>query len=260
MMKLSAVLIVKNEEANLTRCLQSIGWVDEIVVVDTGSTDKTVAIAQSMGAKIFNIEWKGFGLSRQYAIEQAAGPWILFIDADEEVSSNLQQEIRDILTAEPACGGYYLPRRTRFLERWISHSGWSPDYVLRLFKKSAGHCNAALVHEQVEVDGSCGRLTNPFLHYSYPTLEDYARKLDLYSTLAAKQMFADGRRARFYQFVIQPPFSFVRKFIFQNGWRDGWEGLLIASLTAVGTLLKLAKLRLLRKKSAVADKSCSCCR
>lgn len=252
-MKLSAVLIVKNEEANLTRCLQSLAWVDEIIVVDTGSTDETAAIALAMGAKIFHIDWRGFGPARRYALEQAAGPWILSIDADEEISSDLRLEIQNVLSAESPYVGYYLPRRTRFLDRWISHSGWSPDYVLRLFKKSAGYCSAALVHEQVEVDGSCGRLTNSLRHYSYPTLEDYARKLDQYSTLAAKQMFNDGRKARFYQFILQPPFSFVRKFILQSGWRDGWEGLLIASLTAVGTLMKLAKLRLLQRNSAATD-------
>ena len=253
MIKLSAVLIVKNEEANLARCLQSIAWADEIIVVDTGSTDKTVDIASARGAKIFHIDWKGFGPARQYALERAAGPWILSIDADEEVSPDLRSEIQNVLTAETPHAGYRLPRRTRFLDRWIAHSGWSPDYVLRLFKKAAGRCSPALVHEQVELNGSCGRLTNPLRHYSYPTLEDYVRKLDQYSSLAAKQMFIAGRQARIYQFIVLPPFSFVRKFIFQSGWRDGLEGLLIASLTAVGTLLKLAKLRVLQRNSTATN-------
>ena len=242
-MKLSAIVITKNEEANLERCLRSVDWADEIIVVDSGSTDRTVEIARSFSAKVFIPEWKGFGPAKQYALEQASGDWILSIDADEEVSFTLRGEVVELLKKEPDCGGYYIPRKTQFLGKWILHSGWYPDYVLRLFKKSTGRFTPALVHEKVEVEAATGRLNNPLLHYSYPTLEDYVRKLDQYSTLGATELFQTGKRCTTYCLIIKPVLSFFRKLIFQKGWRDGWEGFLIASLTSAGTLLKYAKLR-----------------
>lgn len=245
MTRLSAVIITKNEEANIERCLRSVSWADEIVLIDSESSDDTVEIAWGAGAKVFRPEWKGFGPAKQYAVEQASGDWVLSIDADEEVSFTLKNEILHLLETEPPCAGYMIPRKTQFLGRWILHSGWYPDYVLRLFKKSAGNFTPALVHEKVEIDGPVGKLHNTLLHYSYPTLEDFTRRQDQYSTLGAQEMFQAGRPFRPTQLVFKPVFSFVRKFVFQRGWRDGWEGFLIAGLTATGTLLKYAKLRML---------------
>lgn len=242
-MSISAILITRNEEANLERCLHSVSWVDEIIVVDSNSTDATVEIARSFDSKVFIPEWKGFGHAKQYALDQATGDWILSIDADEEVSFTLKNEILQLLEKDPSCDGYYVPRKTQFLGKWIVHSGWFPDYVLRLFRKSAGHFTQSLVHEKVEVGAVTGRLHNPLLHYSYPTLEDYMRKLDQYSTLAAQELFQQKKRHSTYTIAIKPFFSFWRKFLFQRGYRDGWEGFLIAYLTATGTLLKYAKLR-----------------
>ncbi len=242
-MKLSAILITKNEEANLERCLQSVAWVDEIIVVDSESTDNTVEIAKSFKAKVFDPEWKGFGPAKQYALEQATGDWILSIDADEEVSFTLKNEILQLLEKDPPHNGYYVNRKTQFLGRWILHSGWYPDYVLRLFRRSSGRFTSALVHEKVELDSDPGRLHNPLMHYSYPTLEDYTRKLDHYSTLGAEEMFRAGKKSSPYYLAVKPFVSFWRKLIFQKGWRDGWEGFLIAYLTSTGTLLKYAKLR-----------------
>ena len=243
-MKLSAILITKNEEANLERCLRSVKWVDEIIVVDSDSTDRTVEIARDFKAKIFNPEWTGFGPAKQYALDQATGDWVLSIDADEEVSFTLKNEITQLLEGEPKYCGYYLPRKTQFLGRWILYSGWYPDYVLRLFNKSAGCFTEALVHEKVEVTGETGKLHNPLMHYSYPTLEDYTRKLDHYSTLGAEELFNQGRKVKPYQAALKPPIAFLRKYLLQKGWKDGWEGFLIAYLTSTGTLLKYAKLHL----------------
>jgi glycosyltransferase involved in cell wall biosynthesis len=245
MTKVSAVIITKNEEANIERCLRSVSWADEIILVDSESSDDTVEIAWSLGAKVFRPEWRGFGPAKQYAVEQASGEWVLSIDADEEVSFTLKNEILHLLETEPPCVGYMIPRKTQFLGRWILHSGWRPDYVLRLFKRSAGNFTSALVHEKVEVDGPVGKLHNTLLHYSYPTLEDFTRRQDQYSTLGAQDMFGAGKPFRPSQLVFKPILSFLRKFIFHKGWRDGWEGFLIAALTANGTLLKYAKLRLL---------------
>ena len=243
MIKISAILITKNEEANVERCLRSVAWADEIIVVDSESTDATIEIARGLNARVYRPEWKGFGPAKQYALDQATGDWVLSIDADEEVVFTLKNEIRQLLENNPACDGYLIPRKTQFLGRWIVHSGWYPDYVLRLFRKSSGRFTKALVHEKVEIEGEVGRLSNPLMHYSYPTLEDYAHKLDQYSTLAARELFAAGVRFHPSQLITKPLFSFVRKLIFQKGWRDGWEGFLIAYLTATGTLLRYAKLR-----------------
>ncbi|MFH1699250.1 MAG: glycosyltransferase family 2 protein [Candidatus Zixiibacteriota bacterium] len=242
-MKISAILITKNEEANIERCLQSVSWTDEIVIVDSHSTDQTIEIAQKYGARIYSPEWTGFGQAKQYALDKATGDWILSIDADEEISFTLKNEILQLLENDPPNDGYYIPRKTQFLGKWILFSGWYPDYVLRLFKKCSGRFTDVLVHEKVEVDGQTGRLHNPMMHYSYPTLEDYLRKLDQYSTLGAEELFKRGQKCSPYFLAIKPPFSFLRKLVFQKGWRDGWEGFLIAYLTSTGTLLKYAKLR-----------------
>lgn len=244
-MKISAIMITKNEEANIERCLRSVSWVDEIIVVDSDSSDATVEIARSFDAKVFIPEWKGFGPAKQYALEQASGDWILSIDADEEVSFTLKNEILQLLEREPSCDGYYVPRKTQFLGKWILHSGWYPDYILRLFRKSAGRFTSALVHEKVEVEAITGRLYNPLLHYSYPTLEDYVRKLDQYSTLGAEELYRKGKKYSIFLMTIKPFLSFWRKLVFQRGYRDGWEGFLIAYLTSTGTLLRYAKLRTL---------------
>lgn len=245
-MKLSAIIITKNEEANLERCLRSVAWVDEIVLVDSQSTDRTIEIAQKFKARVFSPEWKGFGATKQYALDQAQGDWVLSIDADEEISFTLKSEILQLLETEPPLAGYFIPRKTQFLGKWILHSGWYPDFVLRLFKKSSGRFTDVLVHEQIEVDGQTGRLHNPMMHYSYPTLEDYTRKLDNYSTLGAQELFESSRSPTPYKMAIRTFISFLRKYIIQRGWRDGWEGFLIAYLTSTGTLLKYAKLRQLR--------------
>jgi glycosyltransferase involved in cell wall biosynthesis len=251
-MKLSAIIITKNEEANLERCLRSISWVDEIILVDSHSTDATLEIAGSFNARIFTPDWTGFGPAKQFALEQATGDWVISIDADEEVSFTLKNEIIQLFEKEPLCAGYAIPRKTQFLGRWILHSGWYPDDVLRLFRRMSGHFTPALVHEEVVVEGEVGRLNNTLLHYSYPTLEDYTRKLDHYSTLGAEDLFRAGKKFGSFQLVARPAYSFFRKLVLQKGWRDGWEGYLIACLTGAGTLLKYAKLRSLHLGSRKA--------
>lgn len=250
MIKLTAILITKDEEANLERCLQSISWVDELIVVDSGSIDNTVEIARKFKAKVFSPEWKGFGPTKQYALDQATGDWVLSIDADEEVSFTLKNEIRQLLENDPPHDGYEIPRKTQFLGHWILHSGWYPDYVLRLFRKQTGRFTPVLVHEEIIVDGSRSRLSNPLMHYSYPTLENYVRKLDQYSSLAAEEMFKRGRKFRYWQLVVKPALLFVKKLLFQKGWRDGWEGYMIARLSATSIFLRYAKLRSLEINSS----------
>ncbi len=177
-MSLSVVIIALNEERNLPRCLASVKWANEIIVVDSGSTDRTRQISKESGAKVFDIKWQGFGQAKGYGLSQATSEWILSIDADEEVSPELSREIQDIMKSNPSSDGYYMPRKTMFLGRWIYHCGWYPDGVLRLFRRSKGKFDTSVVHEKVILDGRTGDLKGELLHYSYPDLDHYFRKFN----------------------------------------------------------------------------------
>lgn len=248
MKKLSVVVITRNEEANLSRCLKSVAWADELVVVDSGSTDRTIEIAEGFGARVIKIEWRGFGLSKQTGLDQAEGEWVLSIDADEEVPAGLADEIKTVIGEEREAVGYLMPRRTRFLGRWILHGGWYPDHILRLFKRARGRFTDASVHEGVVVDGPVARLTQDLLHYSYPTLEAYLSKFNLYTTLAATDALKRGRNAGVVRIVLSPVAKFIKQYILKAGFLDGTEGLVLAFLSAGYVLTKYAKLRELKRK------------
>jgi glycosyltransferase involved in cell wall biosynthesis len=247
MNKISAIIITKNEAVNIERCLDSVKWVDEVIVVDSGSTDSTRIIAEKAGARLYDFEWNGFGPAKEFARIKASGDWILSIDADEVVTSSLAEEIKKAISNESGITGYYLPRQTNFQGKWIRHSGWWPDYVLRLFKKSSARFSDALVHETVSLDGPSERLQSILRHYSYPDLSTYMRKLDKYSSLASEKMFRNGAKCRFYHLLFKPPLVFFRHYLFKAGFLDGWEGFLIAVLSGFGTFLKYARLKTLQK-------------
>jgi glycosyltransferase involved in cell wall biosynthesis len=245
---ISAVIIAKNEEANLGRCLGSVAWVDEIVVIDSGSTDDTRLIATEAGALVYETVWTGFGPAKRFGVDKATSHWILSIDADEVVSPELTKEIQELLANGTDCHGFDVPRKTNFLGRWILHCGWYPDRVLRLFRKSHGNFNDAPVHERVILNGDIGHLKRELLHYSYPTLEHYLVKSNRYTTIGAQKAFQDGRRAHWFDLVIRPFVSFLSHYISRQGFRDGLEGLLISVLSAVAVMMKYAKLRALQKE------------
>ena len=247
MQAVSVVIITRNEEANLPRCLDSVVWADEIVVVDSGSTDRTVEIARKHGAKVITPQWRGFGPSKQEGVNHAIGPWVLSIDADEEVTPQLRDELRTKLENPGRFTGFYLPRRTQFLGRWIYHCGWYPDPVLRLFRKDSGNFNDAPVHEQAVVQGEVGRLKNDLLHYSYPTLESYFQKFNRYTTMAAEAAYRNGRRAGAYDVTVRPVANFVKQYVLKAGFLDGVEGLMISVLSSCHVMTKYAKLRHLGK-------------
>ncbi len=247
MKPLSVVIISKNEEKNIARCLASVSWADEIILIDSQSQDATVSIAQEYGAKVYSPEWKGYGAAKKEGVRRAAGDWILSIDADEEISPELRDEIKSILRDDVHCGGYYLKRKTLFLGRWIKHCGWYPDYVLRLFRKSKGDFDGAFVHEKVVVDGEIGYLQNELLHYSYPTLEEYFRKFDWYTTLGARETVRKGITAGWFDIVVKPPLSFVSRYILRQGFRDGLEGFLVSVLSSIAVMVKYAKAREMHK-------------
>ncbi|MEA2030187.1 MAG: glycosyltransferase family 2 protein [candidate division Zixibacteria bacterium] len=247
-MSLSVVIITKNEELNIERCLNSVKWADEIVIVDSDSTDRTVEFARRFGARVYTTEWRGYGPAKREAVNYAKGDWILSVDADEEVTHDLGEEIRNTLENLNDTDGYYVKRRTNFLGRWIYHCGWYPDPVLRLFRKSKGNFNEAVIHEKVEVKGKVGHLKGELLHYSYPDLECYLKRFNRYTTIGAQVAFEKGRRARWFDLVMRPPASFITHFISHQGFKDGMEGFLVSALSAAAVLVKYAKLRHMQKQ------------
>ncbi len=253
-MNLSVVIITYNEEANIGRTLQSVQPLvadgkGEIIVVDSGSTDRTVEIAKSFGAKVFVEEWKGFAAQKNSAIDKAGNNWVLSLDADEEVSSRLADNVSAVLKA-PSASGFYIPRQNMFLGRWMLHGGFWPDPKLRLFDRSSGRFEDRSVHEDVQLRGSSAELIGPLIHYSYPTLSDYIEHMNRYSSLGAEMVVAKGKvRFSFVNIVLRPMFTFIYNYFFRLGFLDGREGLLLHLYHAVYVSWKYAKAWELSRKS-----------
>ncbi|HEY1730302.1 MAG TPA: glycosyltransferase family 2 protein [Terriglobales bacterium] len=228
-LSLSVVIITLNEEANLARTLTSVSWADEIIVLDSGSTDRTREVAESFHAKCFCESWKGFAAQKNSALEKASGDWILSLDADEEVEPLLAQEIKQTLANSPSAAGFWIPRRNFFLGRWIRRGGFYPDFKLRLFRRGAGSFEDRLVHEDLRVQGSTAKLKNHLLHHAYPTLDSYLEHMNRYSSLGAQMVTArDGRAGfSFVDIVIRPRLTFFYNYVLRGGFLDGREGLLL---------------------------------
>lgn len=244
---LSVILITKNEAANIRDCLQSVAWADEIIVVDSGSTDDTCSIAKEMGAKVYvHADWPGFGPQKNRALDYAGNDWVFSIDADERVTPELRAEIETAMQTGKA-EGYFCPRLSQFCGQFVHHSGWYPDYVLRLFKRGTGRFSESLVHESVLLTGRSEKLKTPLLHYSYLTKDDVERKVEQYSTAAAKQMFQAGKRSSPAGAALRGGWAFVRTYLLRLGVLDRRAGLNIARMNARTTYLKYLKLEALRK-------------
>jgi len=241
MPSLSVTIITKNEANNIRACLESVKWADEIIVIDSGSTDDTVAICREFTQQVFIHDWRGFGAQKNRALDYAGKEWVLSIDADERVSVELRLEIQNTIAAGKH-DGYFLPRLSQFCGKFIHYSGWYPDYVLRLFKKNAGRFSDSLVHEKVLLLGSTAKLKNPILHYSYLTTKDVERKVEHYSTAAAQQMLQAGKRSGRLGAIVRGGWAFVRTYILKLGLLDGKSGLQISIMNARTTYLKYRKL------------------
>jgi glycosyltransferase involved in cell wall biosynthesis len=227
-LSLSVVIITLNEEANLTRTLKSVKWADEIVVLDSGSTDRTPEIAQSFAAKFFVESWKGFAGQKNSALQKATCDWILSLDADEEVEPALAEEIRELMIQNPTQAGFWIPRKNFFLGRWIRHGGYYPDPKLRLFRRGARAFEERLVHEDVQVQGTTGRVQNHLLHYAYPTLESYLEHMNRYSSLGAQMATGKGKTGfSLIDIAIRPRLTFFYNYVLRGGFLDGREGLLL---------------------------------
>lgn len=242
MLGLSVAIITNNEEEEIKDCLECVKWADEIVVVDSYSTDNTLGICRQYTDKVFQNEWSGFSNQKNYAVDLTKNPWVLILDADERVSEGLRKEIKEILDKDPEVDGYFIPRKSYFLGRWIRYGGWYPDYSIRLFRKDKGRFEQREVHESVRINGKAGRLRNPLEHYTYRSLSEYLQRMDRYSTLAAREMARRGRRAGPVNILFRPFFTFFRMYILQLGFRDGIYGLLLSILYSYYTLSKYAKL------------------
>ena len=241
MPSLSVILITKNEAANIRACLESVAWADEIIVVDSGSTDDATAIAREMGAKVYEHDWPGFGLQKNRALGYATSDWVFSIDADERVTPELRAELEQVMRDDKA-EGYYCPRLSQFCGTFIHHGGWYPDYVLRLFKRDAGRFSDSLVHESVQLNGASAKLKSPLLHYSYLTMNDVERKVEHYSSAAAQQMFQAGRRSNLAGAALSAGWAFVRTYFIRLGVLDGVAGWQIACMNTRTTWLKYRKL------------------
>jgi len=246
MEKISVAIITKDEERNIGDCLESVKWADEIVVVDNGSTDRTLSICQEYGARIFQEEWKGYSGQKNSAIEKAGNEWVLNLDADERVSPELRQEMQKSLEGNQGVNGYWIPRKNFFLGQWIRYCGWYPDLNLRLFRKSRGRFGERVVHERLELAGKALTLTHPLIHETYQSLSDFFQRMDRYSTLAAQEMHREGRKFRLTDVVFRPPFTFLQMYFLRAGFLEGYLGFVLSVLYSYYTFAKYAKLKELR--------------
>ena len=243
MATLSAAIVVLNEEERLRACLESVVWADEIVVVDAGSSDKTMAIAREFTDRALFRAWDGYGAQKNFALGQCRGDWLLSIDADERVPDALRDEIQATIRAERPEVGYYLPRRNMFQGRWVRHGGLYPDWQLRLFRRGRGAFLERAVHESVRVDGPTGRFAAPLVHESYRSVADAVARLNRYSDLAAADLARAGRGGSLADLLVRPAWRFLSMYFLRAGFLDGWRGLVLAALHAHYVFLRAAKVR-----------------
>lgn len=240
-MRISATIVTLNEERNIARAIGGLGCADEVVVVDSGSTDRTREIASALGARVIEEKWRGYAAQKNYAAKCARFDWILSIDADESVGKELAAEIAALKLRDPACAGYSFPRLAQYLGRWIRHSGWYPDRKVRLYHRNKAQWAGDFVHESVEVQGTVGELRGDLLHFTCHSLSEHLRTLDRYTTLAARELIARGRPVPLRRLAIDPAWTLFRTYILQRGFLDGPQGLAIAWMAALYTFLKYAK-------------------
>ena len=245
----SACIVTRDEEDRLPDCLASLDWCDEILVVDSHSTDATRELAERHGARVIERDWPGHVAQKEFAVREARHDWVFCIDADERVSKELAEEIeahRARGFAGPA--GYSVPRLSSYLGRWIRHGTWYPDRKLRLFDRRRGGWGGRDPHDLVEVRGPVAELAAELQHFPYRSFEDHLRTIDRYTTITAQELFAEGRRARWWDLLFRPPLRFVDFYLWRRGCLDGWRGLLLAVLAAHYVRLRYWKLFLLARE------------
>ena len=247
---LSAVVVAMNEEDNIEACLASLDFCEERLVVDSHSTDRTRELAAAMGARVIERDWPGFGPQKRFGAEAAQHDWVLCIDADERVSPALRSEIeRERAGGFAGRVGYDFPWLSKYLGRWIRHGSWYPNHTLKLFDRRHGNYNEALIHEKVKLHGSVGRLQGDLLHLPYRNLEQHLAKISRYTTEMAEKAWEQGKRARWYHLLLHPAWRFFKFYVLQAGFRDGWQGFLLACITAHYTGMKYVKLYAMSRRA-----------
>jgi len=239
--RLSVAVITLNEAHHLRRCLESVAWADELVVVDAESSDKTVQVAREFTDHVIVRPWAGFAKQKNFALDQCAGEWTLSLDADEEAAPELRAEIMAAVTGARAHDGYALRRQNVFLDRFIRHGGLYPDWQIRLFRRGQGRFEERVVHESVTVKGSIGRLSGHLVHRSYEGVSDFIERANRYSSLAAEQLIRDGRRVWAGELILRPVGRFLSMYLLKRGFLDGRRGLLLATLYAYYVFMRSAK-------------------
>jgi glycosyltransferase involved in cell wall biosynthesis len=244
-MKITATIITLNEERNIARAIESLRCCDEILIVDSGSIDRTVELAQNLGVKVIEAGWLGYAAQKNWAAEQAANDWILSLDADEALSEALEAEIWRLKKSGPRHDAYTMPRLARYLGKWILHSGWYPDRKIRLYHRAKAKWVGEFVHESVQASGRVGHLQSNILHFTCDSLSEHLRTLDRYTTLAAQEIASRKVRTPLYRLLLDPCWTFVKTYFVQRGFLDGHEGLVIAYMAAFYTFLKYSKARIM---------------
>jgi glycosyltransferase involved in cell wall biosynthesis len=247
---LSIAIITKNEEKNIGACLQSISFASQIVVIDSGSTDKTLEIASAFGCETYQEKWHGFGPQKQLAIDKCREPWILVLDADERIPPQTAEAIKEIVTAQHVTeAGFSFPRKNYFQGRWIKHAGWWPDRIVRLFRKGTGSMTGVAVHEAVEVKGVVGKLNVPIEHFTESNLSKVIQKIDKYSTLGAQEAFMAGKKSSIFEAFARAFSTFIQDYFLKLGLLDGKQGLTLAITDSINKYFKYAKLTELERSS-----------
>lgn len=242
MPKLSVTVIAKNEAADIAGALASVAWADEIVVVDSHSSDGTVEIARRFTDRVVVRDWNGYIEQKNHAASLASHDWIFSLDADERVTPPLADEIARLMAGAPDCAAYRVPRVTWHLGRWVRSTDWYPDHQTRLYDRRAARWTGRYVHEAVTVEGRTGQLRGELQHYAYRDIADHLDTIDRYTTLAARQMHEAGRRAGVFDVAAHPPLAFLRNYIARGGIRDGLPGFIVSALNSYYVFLKFAKL------------------
>tara|TARA_R110002111_G_scaffold256979_3_gene324760 strand:+ start:111529 stop:112287 length:759 start_codon:yes stop_codon:yes gene_type:complete len=248
-MSLSVIIIVKNEESSIRECLASVVWADEIIVLDSGSTDQTVAICKEYTDKVYDTDWPGFGPQKNRALQYATKDWVLSIDADERISYDLQTEIKRSIQVPGRYDAHTMPRRSNYCGRYMKHSGWWPDRVVRLFRRGKAKFSDDLVHERVLVEGKIGKLKEPIIHESLLTLEQILNTMNSYSSAGAKMMAEEKQKAGLTTAILHGLWTFIRTYIFRAGFLDGREGFMLAVSNAEGTYYRYLKLMVINREN-----------
>lgn len=250
--KISATVITKNEEKNIAACLQSLAWADEIVVLDSGSTDETVALAKQFTDKVYVETWRGQGDQKNRAVELATGPWIVSLDADERISPELALEIRAAIQDDlPAA--YAMRRKNMYQGQWIRHCGWWPDWVKRVFKKGDAHFSKDVIHDSIQTASPVKHLTNPIVHHSFHSPEDFLNRAYWYAHHQAQEMYQQGRRASVWTAISHAGFNLLQTYFLRLGFLDGAAGLLVAVSNFVGVFYRYMMLRHLNLQDPSAE-------